>query len=182
MKKSNRLKFILVGVLFAQVLEFQFNIQITKNYGNWVFTLIYYPIILLLAYWASRLIDKIIKNKRLADIIYFFSGGAFGLFIMEWEIIGNSPTGNPDASQIGMFSFWVAVLFMPRIFTNPDPIYNKLKHKIKVFFGSYAIITIILGFMLPNPIKSAVVIWGAIIGYIYMNTFYFRYIKKRPKQ
>lgn len=178
MKNSKPLKFILVGFIFAQVLEFQFNILVTQNYGNWIFTLIYYPVLLGLAYLVSNLIDKVIKNKKIADVIYFLGGGAFGLFVMEWAIIGNSPAANPDASQIGMWSFWVAVMFMPRIFINTEPKFNKLRHKIKVYFTSYAILTTLLGIALPFPIKFAVIIWGGIVGYTYMNIYYFRYIRQ----
>ena len=177
MKKSKLLKFILTGFIFAQVLEFQFNILITQNYGNWIFTLIYYPFILWIAYLSNEWIDKIVKRKKLADLIYFFGWGAFGLFVMEWMIIGNSPAGNPDASQIGMFSVWVAVTFMTRIFVNPDPNFSKLKHKIKIYFVSYAIITTLLGLVIPFPFKLVIIIWGGIIGYTYMNIYYFRYIK-----
>lgn len=179
MKKSKLLKFILIGFIFAQVLEFQFNILVTQNYGNWIFTLIYYPFILLAVYLSNELIDKIIKRKKLADIIYFFGWGAFGLFIMEWMIIGNSPTGNPDASQIGMFSFWVAVTFMPRIFVNQNPKFEKLKKSIKRYFISYSIIVTFIGIVLPINYRLFWIAWLGTIGYTVMNIFYYNYIKNK---
>lgn len=182
MKNSNLLKFILVGFIFAQVLEFQFNILITKNYGNWIFTLLAYPTLLLLAYQVSNAVTKHIKNQRLADTIYYFIGGAIGLFALEWIVIGNSPWSNPEASQIGMWSFWVAVFFMPRIFINTYPKHNNLKKTIIRYFAIYAIITTTLGILLPQNGRMVVLIWGGIISYTYMNIFYYQYIKKRPKQ
>lgn len=171
------LKFILTGFIFAQVLEFQFNILITKNYSNWVFTLIYYPALLVIIYLFSKVIDKIIKRKKLADIFHFMFWGAFGLFIMEWVIIGNSPTGNPDAIQIGMLAFWLAVTFMPRIFINQNPRLEKLKHSIKKYFTWYAIITTILAIVIPMPLKLGLIVWLGAIGYVVMFKFYYDYFK-----
>jgi len=108
------LKFILIGFVFAMVVEFQFNIFATNNIPNFIFTLFFYPIYLALVYLVNNFVDKHLSGRK-ADVLFYLFFGFFGLGF-EWFVIGNSPWETPDANQIGMFSFWVAIAFMPRIF------------------------------------------------------------------
>lgn len=171
------LKFILTGFIFAQIIEFEFNVYIAKTYGNWIFTLFYYPIILAGFYLVSKLINRKIKNKKTADIIYYLISGFFGLIVMEWLIIGNSPWGNPQASQLGMLSFWVAVFFMPRIFIDPNPQIIKLKKQIATYIIIYSLITLPLGLISSATAKLILVVYAEIIGYTILHLFYYRYFK-----
>ncbi|NUM25863.1 MAG: hypothetical protein HUU49_04590 [Candidatus Buchananbacteria bacterium] len=174
--KKSILKFIFVGYLFAQVIEFQFNILITGNIGNWIFTLLFYPLLLTLAYYSTKLINNI-QNKQLGNFLYFLFWSCFGLFIMEWTIIGNSPWSNPDANQLGMFSFWAAVFMMPKIFTDKNEHLKNLKKNITYYFVAYALITTPLGLVLPQNLRLFVLVWFEIIGYTAMHLFYFSYLK-----
>lgn len=171
------LKFILVGYLFAQVIEFQFNILVTGNVGNWIFTLLFYPVLLAIAYYSTNL-TNLIKNKKLGNTLYFFFWSCFGLFIMEWAIIGNSPWGNPDANQLGMFSFWAAVFMMPKIFIDQTPSRQKLKTSIARYFIAYALTTTLLGFILPQNLRLFILVWFEIIGYTIMYIFYLKYLSQ----
>ena len=171
------LKFIIVGYLFAQVIEFQFNILVTGNVGNWIFTLLFYPILLTLAYASTKITDRF-KNQRLANVSYFIFWSLFGLFIMEWLIIGNSPSSNPDANQLGMFSFWAAVFMMPKIFIDQTPNNQKLKTSITRYFVVYALTTTLLGFILPQNLRLFILVWFEIIGYTIMYMFYLKYLSK----
>lgn len=178
MKKSfPLLKFVLIGYLFAQVIEFQFNILVTGNVGNWIFTLLFYPVLLAIAYYSTNLTNRI-RNKQLSNILYFFFWSCFGLFIMEWVIIGNSPWSNPDANQLGMFSFWAAVFMMPKIFINQTPNNQGLKTSITRYFTVYALTTTLLGFILPQNLRLFILVWFEIIGYTIMYIFYLKYLSK----
>ena len=176
MKQNNFLKFILVGYIFAQIIEFQFNVFIANTYGNWIFTLFYYPAILAVFYFINQRVNQKIKNKKVADIFYYIVAATFGLFIMEWLIIGNSPWGNPEANQIGMLSFWVAVFFVPRIFISQSPEVEGIKKRITRYIMAYSLITFPLGFVLPETPRLIIIIWAEIIGYSLMHIFYWHYI------
>ena len=178
LETKNMLKFVLVGYLFAQVIEFQFNVLVTHNYGNWLFALLYYPVYLVVAFFSHRLISKFIRKEWIADVVYLVTWGAIGLFGMEWVIIGNTPWQNPDANQIGMLSFWIALSFMPRIFSNPQPQFDKLKKKIVRYFTAYSILTTAIGLLLPQSLRLFVLVVCEIVGYTFMNIYYWQYINK----
>ena len=172
------LKFVLVGYLFAQVIEFQFNVLVTHNFGSWIFTLLYYPAYLAIAFLSHRLINKLIGKEWVADTVYLVIWGAIGLFGMEWLIIGNTPWQIPDANQVGMLSFWIALSFMPRIFSNPRPQFDKLKKKIVRYFATYSILTTVIGLLLPQSLRLFILVVCEIIGYTYMSIYYWQYINK----
>lgn len=170
------LKFILVGYIFAMVVEFQFNILATGNIGNFIFTGIFYPVYLTLVYFSSKLIDRIFKSKYKASIVYYLIFGFIGL-MLEWFMIGNSPWQNPDANQAGMFAFWVALTFMPRIFTDEEHDVAGLKRGIKKIYAAYAIITTIVGLILPPAFRIFWLATFVTIAYLLMNIFYLQYFK-----
>jgi hypothetical protein len=143
------------------------------------FTLLFYPLLLTLAYYSTKLINNI-QNKQLGNFLYFLFWSCFGLFIMEWLIIGNSPWSNPDANQLGMFSFWTAVFMMPKIFIDQTPGNQKLKTSITRYFIAYTLITTLLGFILPQSLRLFILVWLEIIGYTVMHLFYFSYLKNYP--
>ncbi len=181
MKPPKILKFILVGYFFAQIIEFQFNILVGHTYGNWIFTLIAYPAGLAVAYWVNQALDKILKNKKVADLLYYIVMTSVGLFGIEWAVIGHTPWQSPDANQLGMLSFWAAVFFIPRIFVDQRPSVGPLKKNIRRYITVYTIITLTLGLVIPYPFNMIPIIWGEIIGYTYLHLFYYLYIFKQPK-
>ena len=176
MKPPKILKFILVGYFFAQIIEFQFNILVGHTYGNWIFTLIAYPAGLAVAYWVNQALDKILKNKKVADLLYYIVMTSVGLFGIEWAVIGHTPWQSPDANQLGMWSFWAAVFFMPRVFIDPRPTVASLKKKIVRYMVGYTILTLGLGVLIPHPFNMIPIIWGEIIGYTLLHWFYWQYI------
>jgi len=169
------LKFILIGCAFALLIEFQFNILVTGNIGNFIFVLFFYPIYLALVYTVYKFgFKKIFKSKSNLVFFYYLLFGIIGL-MFEWFMIGNSPWLNPDASQIGMWSFWVALTVMPVIFLETEKKFQKLKKHIKYYIISYAIITTIIGKILTGDFRLFFIVWFEIIGYTLMNLFYLKY-------
>ncbi|MAG18194.1 MAG: hypothetical protein CL944_01835 [Candidatus Diapherotrites archaeon] len=172
---NNFPKFILVGFIFAMVVEFHFNILATGNIGNFIFVTLFYPVYLSLVFLANNFIDKHLKGKK-ADVLFYLFFGFFGL-AFEWFVIGNSPWGNPDANQIGMFSFWVALTFMPRIFINKQKEIQPLKKSVTKYFVAYTIVTTLIGFLLPVSFRIFFLTWFEVIGYTVMHYFYWKYYK-----
>ncbi|MFH1308345.1 MAG: hypothetical protein ABIH72_05835 [archaeon] len=162
-------KFIIIGILFATVAEFVLNILILKNINSYLFTFIIYFTLLTFAYFLGKIINKI--RKPYSEILYYIIASTFGL-MFEWFLLGNAPWLNLDANQIGMFSFWAAVFMMPRIFCLKNENLNKLKKYIKVYFIIYAIILILLGFIIPESSKIFILTLVITLGYTIMNVFY----------
>ena len=168
------LKFILIGYFFAIIVELQFN-YVTGNVGNFIFTLIAYPFYVSFVYFTSKIFN-VIKKDSIADFFVWLVYGLLGLMI-EWFIIGNSPWGNPEAIQIGMFSFWAAVAFMPRIFTIEG--YKKIKKWIKIYFVVYLAIALPATFFVPSPLNLGLTTLLMTFFYTAMNGFYFWFMIKR---
>lgn len=175
------LTFILIGVIFAGVEEF-LTIALLKEdlAGFFIVMLVVFPLYLTIVYFSSKIIDYFWR-KEIADVIHFFAYGITGLMI-EWFLIGLSPWSNPEASpgamfifQVGMFSFWVTVSFVPRLFIDERNIFNKIKRKMLKFYVSYFVIVYIIAFLLPLYARFVILILLIIVGYSFMNIFYVVY-------
>ena len=169
------LKFIAVGLVFALFVEFVYRILGRFNPKAFGIALVFYPFYLAFAYAVSRAADRIIKNPLSANIFCFFFFGLFGLMV-EWKLLGNSPSANPHASQIGMFAMWVVFFCMPRLFVDPDAP-PKIKKWAKLFFASNALITIGVALLLPQPQRFIWVIYSQVVAYSLMTFFLFWYWK-----
>lgn len=177
------MKFIFIGFVFATVVEFQFNILVKGSSGisRYIFTVFFYPVYLIFVYFSSRMIDRIFKKKTISDIVYYFAYGFIGMSI-EWFVIGNSPWGNPDAIQIGMFAFWVALAFMPRIFIDDGDDLKELKRSIIKYYAAYAIISTVMGSMIPFDLRIVPIVLAEVIVYVLMNYFYIQYYRIKSKR
>ena len=52
--------------------------------------------------------------------------------VIEWGLIGNSPSGNPGANQLGLFAGWISVFVLPRMFLETG--YEKVKKWTKIWY------------------------------------------------
>lgn len=181
---NNVLKFILIGLVFAGVEEF-LTIALIKEdlLGFFIVILLVFPIYLVIVYFSSKIIDYFWK-KEIADVIYFFAYGITGLMI-EWFLIGLSPWSNPEAHpgvmfifQVGMFSFWVTVSFVPRMFIDERKKFNTTKKPMLKFYISYFVVVYLIAFMLPQNLRFVLLIPLIIGGYSLMNIFYVLYFVK----
>lgn len=91
-------KGILYSLLIALWVEFFYKFGATYDPDNFFGALIIYPAYIALLFGLFRLCK--INSK----LMIFVISGLFGLMI-EWFLIGNSPWGNPQALQLGMFVF-----------------------------------------------------------------------------
>ena len=128
------------------------------------------------AFFSTKIFDRL----RFADIIIYIVYGFFGLFFIEWFLIGNSPLQNPDANQFIMFSYWGGAVLTARIFTDEKT--RKLKKAILWFFIPYSIISIIGGNLIPLNERLGPIVLMAIIGYGLMNIFYILYFIKKIRK
>jgi uncharacterized RDD family membrane protein YckC len=181
---NKTLKFILIGLVFAGVEEFLTIALIKEDLsGFFIVMALVLPLYLIAVYFSSKIINHLWR-KEIADVIHFFTYGITGLMI-EWFLIGLSPWSNPEAHpgtmiifQVGMFSFWATVSFVPRLFIDERKKFNKIKKAMLKFFVSYFAIVYIVAFLLPVYARFVILILLIIVGYSLMNIFYPSYFLK----
>ncbi len=176
------LAFIALGSVFATVEEFLTIVVLKRDLATYLFTLlILFPVFLLFVYFSSRLINRFTGKEPLRELIHFFLYGLIGLMI-EWFIIGLSPWSDPSANpivmfvfQLGMFSFWATVAFIPRLFLNPQELNQRIRKSILKFYIPYFIIVYIIGLAVPESLRFITIIFLIVFGYLFLNLFYLKY-------
>lgn len=170
-------KFIVIGALFAAVGEYWFSYIIRRDINNWYFTLGFNPSWLVVVYFTSRIIFRAIKNRFTANTVYYLTYGFAGLIIIEWFLVGNSPWRNPQANQLGMFSYHATTAMTSLIFVDQSPTLARLKKAILAYFVPYSLAGTVIGFLLPTyRLRLVVLVWTVIIGYTLMHGFYIWYL------
>jgi len=165
---------VATGSAVALIGEFVFNILVTGNYSNFLFTLFYYPIFLMLFY---PLAGRFVAFERMtvrSFVILYFIGGVYGL-ALEWFVIGNSPWGNPQAFQSGQWSFHIAYILIPLCYLYGAAI---TRRTIKWMFAIYFAVSLLIFFATPAAFHLGLeVIWLSIF-YIFLHIVYFIHIQR----
>ncbi len=100
--------------------------------------------------------------------------GSFGLFVIEWWLMGNSPTGNPDAGQLSMFIWWIFVYIFPKIMI--FPIYKSIRKSILIYQILYSVIFYIVAYITKIPLAGIIIYsYGLLMFYI----FFIMYVRKK---
>ncbi len=109
------LRFLFLGLLTAAVGEWQFSVFLRGDAGNFLGSLAFNAIYLTGVYLLTRPMLGLLRKRPAFLLLYTLLFGLAGLMI-EWLLIGNSPWGNPDASQMGMFAYWACMALVPLTF------------------------------------------------------------------
>jgi hypothetical protein len=109
------LQFILLGLLTVAIGEWQFSVFLRDDLDNFIGSLFFNTLYLGGVYLVTRILLTTLRNRP--KFILFYTG-LFGLsgLMVEWFLIGNSPWGNPEASQVGMFAYWACMALVPLMF------------------------------------------------------------------
>ncbi len=87
--------------------------------------------------------------------------------MVEWFAIGNSPWGNPDASQIGMAAYWACLVIVPLIIIDPDSRLRPLKRRVGVYALIYTALALAGQWLIPSAEwRFAYHIGLVVLGYI----------------
>ena len=87
--------------------------------------------------------------------------------MVEWFLIGNSPWGNPDASQIGMAAYWACLVVVPLIVIDPDLQLRRLKRAIAIYAAVYSAAAVAAWALLPGETWGAAYhLWSVVFGYL----------------
>lgn len=169
------LKFIVVGLVFAGIGEYWFSVLIRGDVANFVGSIVFNTIYLTAAYGVSLL--GIRASGRVTVTSFGIASGIAGLMI-EWFLIGNSPWGNPQASQTTMFAYWAGMVMMPLIYTDDRVASTGLRQTIVYVCGGYAAVVTGAGHLTPpGPGRFALLIWAFIAGYVAAAGFYVWYLR-----
>lgn len=162
---KNLVKFILFGLLFsAYPGEIANQIIVHRTLQGFAGTMAIYMVLLTLGYW----INKLFQRKLIPTLLYFVLFGVIGLLI-EYLIVGQGP----EASTVGMFTFWAMLFTLPRIFSDDSGQFEDLKKKItKYWFVSSPLVLLI--FLIP-PIDTGTY-FGILAFLVQVMGFYVFYV------
>lgn len=158
--------FILIGVLTAAVGELQYSVFIRGDWANWFGSMAFNALYLAAAFAATRLLFRIVGRPRVAFLLCVALAAAGGLLV-EWFLIGNSPWGNPDASQIGMAAYWACLVIVPLILVEPDARLRPLRRAVVAYGLIYTTLALLAQWLLPpGDWRYAYHLWSVILGYV----------------
>lgn len=109
------LLFILPGLLTVAIGEWQFSVFLRNDLDNFIGSLFFNTLYLGGVYLITRILLTTLRNRPKFILFYTVLFGLSGLMV-EWFLIGNSPWGNPNASQVGMFAYWACMTLVPLMF------------------------------------------------------------------
>jgi hypothetical protein len=157
--------FVLLGVFIAAVGEVQFSVFIRGDVPNLIGSMGFNA--LYLAVWAAAtgLLLRVLGRRPFTVLLITALAGLVGLMI-EWFIIGNSPWGNPDASNVGMFVYWACMVVVPLALLDPAPETHRLRRNVLLYGLVYTLLALAVQFIPNETIRYVYHIWSVILGYL----------------
>ena len=157
------LQFILLGLLTAAIGEWQFSVFLRADLDNFIGSLLFNALYMTGVYSLTRVFLGILRQRPYTLVAYTAGFGSSGLMI-EWFLIGNSPWGNPQASQVGMFAYWSCMALVPLIFLLKKRLLQTL---ITRYAFGYTLLILLGQFAIPSPEwRFAFHIYAVIFGYL----------------
>ena len=173
------LRFVLAGLYFALAVEIFYKFFAGLNPSAFGIAVIFYLIWLQPLYWLHVVLDS---RARRAHWIFFLASGALGLLVLEWGLVGNTPRGNPNASQLGMFLFHAVYPFMSRLFSDRSVHARRLQRAVLKYFAIFVAICS-AGILIPNGfLRFAWFIYFPLLGYAGLAWFGWRYVRGIPER
>ena len=153
-----------IGLVIAGIGETQFSVFIRSDISNLIGSVVFNALYLTVAGLVSGLLVKRLGDGLAAIVAHVAGFGTAGLMV-EWFVIGNSPWGNPQASQIGMFSYWSAMVVVPFVCLRPDTRLAALKKTIAVSVLLYTIAAVVIQLTANPTVQFVYHIWAVVLGY-----------------
>lgn len=157
--------------------EFQYSVLIRGDWMNFRGSFAFNLVFLTVVFAIHMGLQAVLRSKRLAYMLLGLLTGLAGLSV-EWFLIGNSPWGNPDASQPGMFAYWACMALVPLMFLMEN-------HPLQTFILRYALVYVALALLGQFAISSpdwrfAFHIYAVIFGYLgLMIGILWKYLQKK---
>lgn len=158
--------FVLIGVLIAFIGELQFSVFIRGDWANLLGSVVFNALYLTGAYGVTRLIFAMTRRWSTAFLFSAVLAAVVGLGV-EWFVIGNSPWGNPAASDVGMAAYWACMVVIPLVLTDPDGRLRPVRRFITGYAVVYTVIILAGQAMIPSAEGRFVFhILAVIAGYV----------------
>lgn len=164
------LKFILVGLFFGCGGEVVNQIYIKQSVTGFKSTVLSYFIFLILLFLIRKIFKRFVKNIFLNSLIWYIFWGTFGILI-EWIFLGTSNV--VWYGQIGMFTFWATMAFIPVVFTE-GLVSKKLLKRIILYSLIWTTIFLVGGKIVNSGF--GLVVW--LFGCIWLNVYVYLYLKE----
>lgn len=169
------MRFILAGVITAALGEFVYSVMLRGDWQNLLGSIFFNSLYLLGVYIFRQVLLRLVHRPLAANLLYYFFLGGAGLMV-EWFMIGNSPWGNPQASQLGMFAYWTAMVMAPLLFTRQVVKTSHIRRAYLIYFVIFAAVLLGVGYAIPpGEWRYAAGVWLVIFGYAGMAVFWVRY-------
>jgi hypothetical protein len=158
--------FVAAGVITAFVGELQFSVFIRGDWANLFGSMVFNALYLTAAYVVCRLIFRLVRSPAAAYLVCAALAAVVGLGI-EWFVIGNSPWGNPAASEVGMAAYWACMVVVGLILVDPDPRLRPARRFIIVYALAYTAVILAGQALIPSAEWRFVFhIWTVVYGYL----------------
>ena len=169
--------FILTGVVTAALGEFVYSVMLRGDWGNLLGSFVFNSLYLLGVYIFRQVLLRLVHHPLTVNLLYYFLLGGAGLMV-EWFQIGNSPWGNPDASQVGMFAYWTAMVMAPLLFTRQAVDPARIRRAYSLYFAVFAAVALGVGYAIPpGGWRYAAGVWLVVFGYFGMTVFWVQYLR-----
>lgn len=143
------MQYVLFGVASMASAEFQGNVLLRGNLGNFCLAMAMYAAISLIAYAIGKRVRS--------DLGFYVGGGLVGLLVIEWYLVGFYPGSGKAGIHVAMFTNWAAVFTVPRLFASgrADP---SVRRQVKWAILVYSFLAPPLVLALPIPRGGTVAI------------------------
>ena len=140
---KNFIKFVTIGLLFAAIPgEIANQLIVHRSLDGFASTMIIYVFLLGFGFF----VNKIFKRNVIQTLLYFVLFGILGL-LFEYLVLRQGP----EASAVGMFTFWAFLFTLPRIFTDGSDEFADFKKKVtKYWLISSPLVLIVFLIDTPN--------------------------------
>ena len=170
LKTQRLIAFVIIGIAIAAIGETQFSVFIRSDVGNLLASIVFNALYLSLCCLVSNLLVKRFGDCVATIVLHVVIFGSTGL-IIEWFLINNSPWAAPQASQVGMFSFWSSMVVVPFVCLRPQACFTHLKKTILLAVLVYTMVAIAIQ-LIPSPTLHFIYhIWAVILGYTALVSF-----------
>ena len=168
--------FVVVGMVTAAIGELQFSVFLRGDWANWIGSLVVNALFCTGLWLLYRLLFRPLAGRRWQLATYVLVTGVAGL-AMEWFAIGNSPWGNPDASQVAMFAYWASMALAPVVVLEGAP---RLRRQLLAVALVYLGLAFAVQMVENVDIHWVWHIWSVIIGYVLLLGWLVRVLWREP--
>jgi FtsH-binding integral membrane protein len=167
------LRFVVVGLFVAGIGEWWFS---GGDLAHFLKDISIAALYLCVAFLADRQLSKTLYPPARAAVSSYCFFALLGLGLFSWLLLGNDPWRNPAASQVSLFCYWAAIVFLPRLYNETTALAVAARKRMMVFGFTAAAFTTVTGFALESPFREMFFGPGIFVTYGGVNLLYWRYL------